>query len=482
LRRLKPSQSAILALPAPEPVSAVLPEEFAGGGISLAQLNAILHAYWKQSVLIALGITILGGIAIKLMPKTYTAQATLIVETETKDPLAGRDFPVEMLGNYVATQVELMMSPIVLLPVVDRLGLTHDKEFTRGFDGSPAALRETVERNVAFNIAVDRGSGGQLLYLWASAKEPEKAAALANTVADVYLEQDQQRRVSPATARAQRYTEELAELREKVELAQDKVTEYRTQHGMTDLAAASTDAEGQALDNLQQRLLETQNLRRSLEAKGSVEQSSTNEAMASDSVQASRTLLSAQLTELAQLSGTYGPQHPRIKQLNAQIAVTRQTLANETHNISENTSTELARAKDLEQKYLRAVAAQETKVLSLRQAQDEGGKLMLELESAKAVYKHALDGFDQIVFQSVANHTNVSIVSRALPPLRPSRPNRPKLFATVLMAAVGFGIGAPLLYGLFVARRVRCRDDIERSFGIPVLAQFDQIPSLTPTS
>ena len=129
-------------------------------------------------------------------------------------------------------------------------------------------------------------------------------------------------------------------------------------------------------------------------------------------------------------------------------------------------------------KEFEAIAQQEAKVEKVRQAQAEGSKLLLELDSAKAVYKQALDGFDQIMFQAVANHTNVSVVSRAVPPLRPSKPNKMKLMIAALGAAIVLGLAIPLGYGLFVARRLRCRDDMERDFGIAVLAQLEAVPAL----
>jgi polysaccharide biosynthesis transport protein len=36
-----------------------------------------------------------------------------------------------------------------------------------------------------------------------------------------------------------------------------------------------------------------------------------------------------------------------------------------------------------------------------------------------------------------------------------------------------------LAYEILVNRRLRCRDDVERDFGIPVLAEFDRIASFT---
>jgi hypothetical protein len=46
-----------------------------------------------------------------------------------------------------------------------------------------------------------------------------------------------------------------------------------------------------------------------------------------------------------------------------------------------------------------------------------------------------------------------------------------------MAAAAGMGLGLliPLLYELLMNRRLRCRDDIERSFGVPVLMEFNPI-------
>lgn len=457
-----------LALPEHDPV--VLEESAGQGGVSSAQVVAMLRARWKPIVILVLALTIVGAAVIKFLPKTYTATATLIVDSDVKDPLAGRDFPVEMIANYVSTQIELMTSPIVLVPVIERLHLTQDKNFTAGFAGTPEALREFVQRNLAASLAVERGTGGQLLYVTASAKSAAQAAEIANAVADVYIEQDLTRRNGPARERAQRYSEELAELREKATVAQDKVTAFRKEHGIDDLGQGTTDTEVQTLENLHQRLLETQNQRRTLEAKYAKIPALPSGTTSSGSPLTLTDQLQGQLAQLEQLKGTYGPQHPKIRELETQIAATRQSLGEEERAVSGT--------RELERKYAAAVAEQEAKVLRLREAQDEGSKLLLELESAKSVYKHALDGFDQIMFQAVANHANVSMVSHAVPPLRASKPNKMKLLAFTVLAGLGLGICIPLGYELVFDRRLRCRDDMERDFGIPVLAQLEPVPAL----
>jgi succinoglycan biosynthesis transport protein ExoP len=472
------SSSTALTLALPEPNLATIPEQAPEQGMSVVQFFAILLAYWKQIAAITIVAACLAAAAIKSLPKTYTATATLIVNSDVKDPLAGRDFPVEMINNYVSTQIELMTSPIVLVPVLHQLNLMSDKSFSGGLAGSSEAVQAAVQKNLADAIHIERGIGGQLLYVAASAKNAAKAAQIANAVADVYIDQDRHRLNDPATERAQRYTEELAELREKTSIAQQKVTAFGKANGIEDMTSGTAGLEAQALDVLHQHLLETQNLRRSLEAKQVGLPSLDGPNGTTSTVLNSKTLLDSQLAQLAQLSSTYGPQHPKIVELNAQIALTRQAVADEKRALSANSESQLIQAKELEHKYQQAIVEQEARVEKVRQAQAEGGKLLLELDSAKAVYKQALDGFDQIMFQAVASHTNVSVVSRAVPPLRPSKPNKMKMMSAALAASVGLGFAIPLGYGLFIARRLRCRDDMERDFGIAVLAQLDVVPAL----
>jgi polysaccharide biosynthesis transport protein len=460
------------ALPPPLPESdlSFASEQPTEQAMSPAQILAMLRARWKPMVIIAVSVTVLGAVMIKLLPKTYTATATLIVDSDVKDPLAGRDFPVAMIADYVSTQIELITSPIVLMPVVDRLKLMEDKNFAAGFSGSSDALREFVEKNLAACLQADRGTGGQLIYVSASGKDAARAAEIANAVVDAYIEQDRLRLNGPARERAQRYSEELAELRSKATLAQDKVTAFSKEHGIDDMTRASTDSEVQALATLHQQLLDTQNLLRTLEAKASGLLSAANRPTTSGTPQTLKEQLEGQLAQYKELQSIYGAQHPKIRELETQIAGTRGALGDQERALSS--------ARELERKYAAAVTAQEAKVANLRAAQDEGSKLVLELESAKSVYKSALDGYDQIIFQAVANHDRVSIVSHAAAPLKASKPNKMKLMLMTLAGAIGLGVFTAVGYEMFIDRRLRCRDDMEREFGIPVLAQLKPVPEL----
>ncbi len=190
-----------------------------------------------------------------------------------------------------------------------------------------------------------------------------------------------------------------------------------------------------------------------------------------------RATLAAQEGQMAQLRATLGPKHPKVVELESQMESTRRALAAEVHSISANTSVQLARVKELEAKYQNALTSERARLLARRGLQDQRAKLLLELQSAQANYKKALDGYDQIMFASAGNYTDVSLVSRADPPAKPTKPKKLKWFLVMCAASLMLGLAGPFTYELLVNRRLRCRDDLERHFGIPVLAQFGPIPS-----
>jgi len=203
-----------------------------------------------------------------------------------------------------------------------------------------------------------------------------------------------------------------------------------------------------------------------------------NTATGSVAVQTLKALLNTQQTQFAQLRTTYGVQHPKVLELENQIHATQRNLDAELHGVTSANTSELAAAQELEAKMRAAVEEQRKKVLGVNKLQDDGMKFELELESAQSVYKRALDGYDQIMFASGGHVANISVVSRAVPPQKAAKPNKLKLLILGVMAGIAVGILAPLLYELLINRRIRCRDDFERDFDLPVLMEFDPILNL----
>jgi succinoglycan biosynthesis transport protein ExoP len=472
----------VLAVANPAPVAftpshePALPQSLTAPGISLLQIFSILRAYRLQTLLIVLAISVLMAGVIKLMPKTYTATSTLMVNPEGNDPLASNNQGMATpMFNYMSTESQLMMSPEVLLPVIDKLNLTQDKSYTSGYSGDGSTLRDWVRENLIKSLDIQLGAfASQLIYINASARDPQLAAQIANTLADVYLTQQRQRVSGPASERAKRYALELAELKDKVRVAQEQVTAFRQRTGVTDTTEKNNNVEQALLASLEGKLQDAQNARRAAEVKAMADQTAST-AAGSIVVQNLKSLLDTQQTQLAQLRTTYGAQHPKVLELESQIHATQRNLDSELHSVSSGNSADLASARELESKMRGAVEEQRNKVLGVNKLQDEGTKYELELESAQSVYKRALDGYDQIMFASGGHIANISVVSAAVPPQKATKPNKPKLLIMGVFVGIFIGLLAPVIYELLVNRRIRCRDDFERNFDLPVLMEFDRI-------
>jgi protein tyrosine kinase modulator len=446
-----------------------LPSQYVQSPISLAQVRAILRAHRRKALFIALTFLTATVVIVKLLPKSYTAQATVLVNFEGSD--GNRQVPPDVFAGYLVTQVELLQSRDVVMSAIDRLGLTQDPEFAERFKSNGInSIRDWVEKQLRADLTVEQGKGSQLIYVSATSKDRNKAAQIVNAIVEAYQSRETNHSNDSSSGRAHEYAEELTDLKTKLGAAQERMAQFRQRTGITDIGA-QYDVETQALAALEQQLLQAQNARRAAESKSGGDQSSSDTVMASQLIQNLKNQLSTLQAELAQSSSTLGPRHPKVLELQSQIAAAHRSLDHEIQSFSQNNSGGVASAAQLEEKSRRAVDEQHTKLLKIRELQDEGQKLQLELESAQTVYKRALDGYDQIMFASS------SMVGRATPPLEASKPNKILLLSVGALLAALFGLLGPLCYELWFNRRLHCRDDIERDLGLPVLAELDRIPA-----
>lgn len=398
-----------LALPGP-----FFHQQSANSGMSLSQLASIIWSYRKLSLLITASVILAAGIACAMWPRTYQATAALMVEFEINDPLAGREFPTNLISSYMATQVDLTSGSGVLNEVVERLKLARSKKYAAGYTGEAAGLHDWVVTGVRKKLVVEQGKyGSQIINVTYSAGTAVEAAQVANAVAEVYSEQQHKRLTGPAAERAQRQTEQLEALKIKVTRSQEQLSDFRQRSGLINSdARADVDVHATLIQSMKGQL-------------------------------------ALQNTQMAGLRATLGTQHPQVLELQSQINATNQTMYTE-------------------------ISAYSGKAKAERVA----AKYQLELESAQSVYARALDGYDQAMFAATGSYSNIEFVSRATPP---SKASKPKVGILMLLACVvggALGLAIPLCYEL-LNRRVRCRDDIERDHGIPVLAELGPIGAIT---
>ena len=200
-------------------------------------ITQYLRIIWtrKWLVLALLLVTIAVGTAVTLlMPKQYTADASLVVDVRV-DPVMGMLAPALASPAYMATQVEILKSDRVASRVVKMLGVER----------SPAAVqqwRESTEAKIPLEryfanllekgLAVEPSRGSNVINITFASPDAAFAAGAANAFAQAYMDVSVELRVEPARQSATWLDEQSKVLRANLEQAQSSGS-TRKPHAIT---------------------------------------------------------------------------------------------------------------------------------------------------------------------------------------------------------------------------------------------------------
>jgi len=437
------------------------------------QVQAMLLSRWKLIVAFGLGCAIIAAVLSKLvLPRTYVATATVLVDFEVNDPLSGRDFPAHLATSYMATQVEFMRSPEVLIPALETLGWASDPERLEGIpDGSsPEVQRNWLRNQLAQQLNISQGDDSRFIYVSFTAETPAEAAQGANIVARTFVREQQARQQGPARDRVSQAETQLAALRTRVDEAEAQVARFRQESGLIALDGDLRDEQARLLD-LERRLSEARARRREAQQRLSYARNADATVLGSNLIQGLKREIGTLEARLADLSTTLGPRHPDYVAVSRELSSARSRLDTEIEHYVDNARAELAAARSQEN----GIAAEHaTLKASLRQEQstkDDAAQYLRELDTAKQLYQQALREYDKTLLGAGTEYSNASVSSPAQPPLEPDSP-KAKL-NTIVGAFLGGVLGTGLaLFLELVDRRVRCRTDLERDLGLAVIGDL----------
>jgi uncharacterized protein involved in exopolysaccharide biosynthesis len=189
-------------------------------------------------------------------------------------------------------------------------------------------------------------------------------------------------------------------------------------------------------------------------------------------------LLDQQDAQLAQLNYDFTPKHPAVARLATERATTQAQLDEAMRSVQGDAQTNLRAARQVERSLTAEVYRQRGGLVVEGAQRDEAAQLRLTLESAQAVYRRALEGYDAVVFAAENDGNNVAMASPAAPPVEPLGGARWRLAG---LGMVGSLLGALLvvLFAELASRRVRTAFDLERDHGLPVLGELSGTPLWT---
>ena len=227
-------------------------------GLTLNQLGAMLRYRVWTVLIVTLVTVIVTGIAVMLIPKSYTSSAELFIEFRVNDPISGRQFPAILDETYLQTQVDIIHSNEVLDRVIDTLRLME----APGAEKNRQLLRERLLKSL--DIQLRRTS--RIVEIQYSDRSAEAARAFLDALIKAYADINSEISVAPARARTEQYNAQLQLLRNEIDGIQQKLTEYQQKAQIVD-TDERLDNRSRQLGEISTRQLTLRSQRQEFEAR-----------------------------------------------------------------------------------------------------------------------------------------------------------------------------------------------------------------------
>jgi len=415
-------------------------------------------------ILLTLVVTIATTLIVSLnLPKSYKSSATLLLTYKGIDPVTGSVIPAHLNPSFMATQIDVIKSSRTAIMVIDQLRLDQSEAVRKQHEDSNSelSLRDWLANFLLRNVDVETSRDSSVIGIGYKGPDPMFAAAMANAFANAYQEISIRLTVEPSQKAATYFTDQLNVLRERLEVAQKKLTEYQQEMGIIDVDYR-LDVETKRLDELSRQLIFAQ-----AELMGAVSEGESNVTGESTSIAKNAMINNLKLslvqaeTKFSEISQRIGSNHPLYAAAKADVDKLRAELSRHIR-ATKNT------AINQESEVRAALEEQKAKVLTLNRSRNELLLLAREVEGAQQAYNTAMQRLNQTSLEGQANLSTVSILDTAKVP---ERPDSPKIFLnTILSVILGtlLGLGVGLLVEM-VDRRVRSAEDLIDILQVPVL-------------
>lgn len=442
--------------------------------VDFRRLFTWLRAGLFASLALASIGAIAGGVYGILAKPQFTVSSDILIDPTNLQVVPDNLYsdPSQVDGQVLnaGSKMRILTSGNVLARVVDQLDLVADKEFydpnpgfgfMSMFGGGTGAKQDP--RVIALNmlsrhVRASPDDKSFVATLSVSADSPEKAVRISNAIFAAFQDELAKAEAEGASRTAASLDQRLNQLKADVQTAEEKVEEYKRAHNLVSTDTGSlvstqtmTQLNGQVVD-AQARVVAAQSAYDALIAAG--RNATTEDTETSASLTALRTNAGGLQQQLDSQSLVYGPKHPTIIKLKAELSAVNAQLDAEILRIVTTAKATLDQAKA-------SLASLTAKANSLKSGVFTDNDAMVTLRqlerdatSRSTIYEAFLSRARQITEQEQIDTSNVRVISTAVPPQARSWP--PRTVLLVIAGAVGgFAIGLLIAIGVGVYRDMR---------------------------
>lgn len=454
-------------------------------------------------------------------PSIYEAATTIKIEQKPKSVLQTKEVIINGQAdpNFWGTQLRLLQSPTLARQVALTLDLQHNPNYFGGSGaqtGIYASLRrifgretpppaapaplvgtepqpivkeadmegqsltpeqlarlEPYEDTIIGNETVEPIPGTNLVIIRFHHTDPEIAQKVANTLADVFVDNNYNRLTSGSGDAQVKLAKEIAKLQAELKHDNEVKFNYAKAHNLP-LEATADNLEAQKLRTLAMQLLEAGNVRKDAQAQYEAARDSPDIYSVPDVQNSLRiTKLREKIADLkerrAALLVTYTEEWPEVKKIDEQI---KQIQADLTKAPTEVVSS-------LKSRYESAVARENSlrasynqqRGTTTQQTQDEIELVAINqrIETNKQYLNTLLQRQQEIQVTSSDQSREVSVMNYSRVPGGPIGPQRTRNIMIAFLLSLISGIGLAFLLD-FLDDTVKTVEDVDRYIHLPALA------------
>lgn len=439
--------------------------------MNFTQFLLILNARkWIILGVLLLTVAVTAGVSL-MLPKEYTATATMIVDSKSKDPFTGQLLPSLMFPGYMATQIDVINSSQVANKVVRELKLVDSpgtrEQFIEATEGR-GTIEQWLSDLLLKKLNVEPSRESSIISIGFTGTDPRFAAIVANTFAKSYIETSLELRLAPAKQTADWFDQQITRLREKLDLAQQNLTAYQREKGIVE-SDERIDVETRRLSELAAQMVGAQSA--AFDATSRTRNgSSLPEVINNPVVQGLKAQVAQGEGKLADLAKRLGVNHPDFLRTQAEVNSYKVKLATELNTATRGVGATAGAARQRVSELSAAFERQKAKMLELKQQREESSLLARDLANAQQIYDSALQRYGQTRMEAQSTQTDISVLNPAVAPVEPSKPRVVLNILLSLFLGSLLGVGIGFLVEL-LDRRVRSGQDIADGLDIPVLAE-----------
>ncbi|MET3892752.1 succinoglycan biosynthesis transport protein ExoP [Bosea sp. OAE506] len=404
----------------------------------------------------------LSFVAVNLVSPRYTGEARILLENRgTFFALPGQsaDASAQFDSEAVQSQVQIIMSRDLAREAIKRIGLVGNPEFDSGagalnalrkigvlvgLGGHPAdrspedrVLEKYYDRLLVYPVGRSR-----IVAVEFTSQDPALAAKGANIIANAYLELQEAAKQDSARSASSWLSTTIEPLRQRLADAEAKVEQFRSRNGLL-VGANNTTINAQQLGDLSTQLSAARSQQAEAQAKAglirdAIKQGRTFEIPDVANNELVRRLIEQRVNLRAQIaleSRNLLSEHPRIKELNAQLADLEGQLRAAAERTVRTLENEAKIAGQRVESFTAALDGQKKSVstgndseVQLRALEREARTLREQLEQYMLRYREAVARDTQN-----ATPADARVISRAI---EPTEPSFPKKLPTVLVATL----------------------------------------------